>query len=117
MTRSDKLLCLIYAIIALAALVTTQVNNLAFLIQPNNGGALGLVAALYASPAASFTNDLLFYALAGSVFMAVEGHRLGLRHVWVYVFVLSPLAISFAFPLFLIARQMQLARQRPRPAH
>lgn len=116
MTRSDKILCWVYAVIAVAALIATWTHNLAFFFQPNNGGAAGYIGGLYANPsAASFTNDILFYALAGGIFMVIEAGRLGIRHVWFYLVMSGIIAISVMFPLFLIARQAALARQRAQP--
>lgn len=113
MTRADKLQCLIYAVIAAAALVATWTQNIAFFQLPNNGGLPGFIAALYVNPAAaSITNDVLFYVLAGWLFMVVEARRLGIRHVWVYVVLSGLIAVSVMFPLFLITRQRALARQR-----
>ena len=112
MTRSEKTLCIVYGIIAVAALVATQVNNVAFFLQPQNGGIMGYGNALYANPAvASFTNDILLYALAGCIFMAVEAQRLGIRYVWVYIVLSFVIAVSVMFPLFLIARQYAISRQ------
>jgi len=113
MTRSEKTLCIVYAIIAVVALVATQVNNIAFFLQPQNGGMIGYRNALYANPAvASFTNDILLYALAGCIFMAVEARRLRIRYVWVYILLSFLIAVSVMFPLFLIARQYEISRQR-----
>jgi len=113
MTRFEKTLCIVYAVIALVALAATWINNLAFFNQPQNGGMLGFYSALYANPAtASFTNDLLLYAVAGCIFMAVEARRIGIRHVWVYILLSFLIAVSVMFPLFLIARQYEISRQR-----
>jgi uncharacterized membrane protein len=115
MTRSEKLLCAVYAIIAVIALIATQTNNAAFFSQPDNGGLFGYIRAMYANPAmASATNDLLLFALAGWIFMAVEGRRLHIRFVWLYIFLSVVIAISAIFPLFLIAREIKLSRQRSR---
>ena len=112
MTRSEKLLCLVYAIIAVIALITTWSNNLAFMAQPENQNIRSWIDALYVNhAAASFTNDLLMLGLAGCIFMAVEGWRLHMRFVWAYILLSGPTAISFTFPLFLIARQITLSRQ------
>ncbi len=113
MTRSEKILCIVYAVIAVVALVTTQVNNVVFFLQPQNGGVAGWISALYANPAvASFTNDIILYVVAGFIFMVIEARRLGIRHVWVYLLLSGLIAVSVMFPLFLIARQYELARQR-----
>nr|MBA3530964.1 DUF2834 domain-containing protein [Ardenticatenales bacterium] len=84
MTRSEILLCAVYAIIAVVALVATWSHNLAFMRQPGNQDIASWYQALYVNhAAASFTNDLLLLALVGCLFMAVEGRRLGMRFVWV----------------------------------
>jgi len=112
MTRSEKTLSIVYAVIAVVALIATQVNNIAFFLQPQNGGMAGYINALYANPAvASFTNDIVLYALAGSIFMAVEARKLGIHHVWVYILLSFLVAVSVMFPLFLIVRQYEISRQ------
>ncbi len=113
LTRTDKLLCGLYAALALGALIATWSNNIVFFQQPNNGGLVGFIAAWYANPAvASITNDALFFCLAIYVFMVVEARRLGLRHVWVYLVLSGLIAVSVMVPLFLIVRQRALARRR-----
>ena len=44
--------------------------------------------------------------------MIVEGRRLGMRFLWVYVLLTFAVAISVALPVFLIARQVCMAGQR-----
>jgi hypothetical protein len=61
---------------------------------------------------ASFVNDLFMLGLAASIFLVVEGIRLRIRFFWLYILLSGPTAISFTFPLFLIARQVKLAQQR-----
>ncbi len=113
MARGEKALCAGYALIAVAAFITTQINNIAFFLQPDNGGAGGFISALYANPAvASITNDLLWLALAASIFMLLEGRRLRIRYLWAYLVLSGLIAISVTFPLFLIARQFALVRER-----
>jgi hypothetical protein len=112
MSRRDKVLCTIYGLIALAALIATWTQNLAFMRQPDHGWLAGFLRGGYANPAAaSLTNDLLFFALAGAIFMVVEARRVGVRFVWAYLVVAFCVAISVAFPLFLIARQRALAER------
>ena len=111
MTRSERLLCVAYVLIAIVALYATWSNNIAFSSPPNSGGPLGFVRALYVNhAAASITNDLLLFALAGCVFMVVEGRRLQVRFVWAYVFLSVLVAIAVMFPLFLVARQIKLSQ-------
>ncbi|WP_345300592.1 DUF2834 domain-containing protein [Candidatus Villigracilis affinis] len=98
---------------AVVALIATQVNNIAFFLQPRNENMMVYgINALYANPiTASFTNDILLYALAGCIFMAVEARKLGIRHVWVYILLSFLVAVSVMFPLFLIARQYKISQQ------
>jgi hypothetical protein len=121
MNRAEKILCVVYAALAVVALIVTLVNNLAFFLQPQTGGlvtgVVGYVSALYANPAvASFTNDIIVYVVVGYVFMVVEARRLGIRHVWVYLVLSSLVAVSVMFPLFLIVRQITLAKLRVQSA-
>jgi hypothetical protein len=113
MSRSEKFLCLIYAIIAVLALYATWVNNLAFLARPEGQTVEGWIMGVYANyAAASFTNDLLFLTAAVCIFIIMEGHRLKIRFYLAYILLSGPTAISFTFPLFLIARQIAIARER-----
>lgn len=115
MTRSDKLLCALYAAISLIALYATWSNNLAFFALPDNGGLIGFIKAGYANPAAaSLTNDLFLFGFAATVFMLLEARRLGIRFIWAYVILSLVVAISVFFPLFLIARQVKLAQEDER---
>jgi len=114
MTRSEKILCVVYGFLALFALIATWSNNIAFFNQPANGGTLGFFSAIYANPAvASFTNDLLLFAIAGGIFMVIEAQHLGIRHVWVYLMLSLLVAISVMFPVFLIVRQIKISQMRP----
>jgi hypothetical protein len=117
MRTADKALCWTYALIAAAALVATWSENLRFFAVPDNGGALGFLRAMYANPAAaSIANDLLLFAVAGCIFMVVEGRRAGVRFVYVYVLLALVIAISVAFPAFLVARQIAMAQGASRSA-
>jgi Ca2+/Na+ antiporter len=117
MIRSEKILCSIYAIIAFVALIATWSNNLAFIREPENQNVVSFYRALYANPAAaSFTNDLLLYALAGFIFMALEARRLHIRFVWAHILLSLFIAVSVMFHLFLIARQIAISQHRAQPS-
>ncbi|RWR23237.1 DUF2834 domain-containing protein [Microbacterium enclense] len=61
----------------------------------------------------SITVDLLVVAVAGSVFILVEGRRQGMRRPWLYVALSAITAFAFTFPLFLAMRERKLtARAR-----
>ena len=106
---SHRALRIVYGVIAVVALIATWSQNIRHFAQDDSGGLWGFVKDGYANPAAaSLTNDLLLLMAAAWVFMWVEGRRLGMRHLWVY-FLLSPtVAISVAFPLFMMARERRL---------
>ena len=112
MSGTDRLLIALYAVLAAAALVATWSHNLEFFALPDNGGTLGFIRLAYANPAAaSLANDILFVCLAAFAFMLAEARRLGIRFVWLYIVLSLAIAVSVMFPLFLIARQLRLARQ------
>jgi hypothetical protein len=114
MTRTEKALCAIYAALAVLALVGTQWALVDFLRSDDNDmGAL--IDGITANPAAGFVSiDLGVVALAAVVFMVVEGRRLRIRGWWAYVLVVFVVAVSVAFPLFLVARTRQQASDRTR---
>ena len=111
MRRGDQLLIALYAALAAGALYATWSHNLEFFALPDNGGALGFIRMANANPAAaSLANDILFVCLAAFAFMLVEARRLGIRFVWLYIVLSLGIAVSVMFPLFLIARQLRLAK-------
>ena len=109
-------LCLLYAAIALLALIATWSQNLSY-FRPDEGVLVGFVLATgrfwpetLATPAStSITVDILLFTLAASFFLVVEARRLGIRFAWLYVVLGLLVAISVTFPLFLIARERRLA--------
>ncbi|MEO5874697.1 MAG: DUF2834 domain-containing protein [Streptosporangiaceae bacterium] len=114
LSTRDRLLCGVYALIALVALIATWSQNIRFFRQADNGGITGFLDACYANAASSsITNDIVLVALAAAVLMVVEARRLGIRFVWAYVIGSALIAISVTFPLFLIARQVRLAQRDP----
>jgi hypothetical protein len=104
-------LSFLYGVIALVALLATWHQNLHYLAGP--GGFVGANVRFwkdtFAVPAgASITLDLLLFGLAVTFWMVLEARRLGMRFVWVYVALGFLIAISFTFPLFLMARERRL---------
>jgi hypothetical protein len=105
-------LSFLYALIALVALVATWHQNLEYFGPGGAGpGALAIfVRDTFANPAAaSITLDLALLTLAVLVWMVLEGRRLAIPFFWVYIVLGFAIAISFTFPLFLIARERRLA--------
>jgi hypothetical protein len=110
MDTKGKLLGAFYVATALAALVGTWSQNIAFLSQPDSGGLLGFIRAASANAAAaSIGIDLGFMCLAAFVWMVVEARRLRIRFAWIYIALSLLVAVSVMFPLFLFARHRKLA--------
>ncbi len=110
MTTPDKFICATYGLIALFAIPATWINNIAFMRQPNNSFMDFVNAAYVNAAAASLSNDLLFIAIAVSIFMAIEGKRVGIRYTWLYIVLSGITAISITFPLFLLVRHLKLTK-------
>jgi hypothetical protein len=112
MSISRKLLCIAYAAIAVVALVGTWGNNVHYFSL-----GLGLMGTnvhfwqeTLVNPASrSITVDILFLGLAAIVWMLLEARRISMRWAWVYVLAGLFIAISAAFPAFLIHRERVLA--------
>ncbi|MGW4096519.1 DUF2834 domain-containing protein [Mycobacterium sp. NPDC004974] len=112
LSRNDKILCGVYAVIAVVALVGTWWNNIGY-ITTESTSLIDFFKSGYTNYAtSSLTNDLLLFGLAAFVFMVVEARRIGIPKVWIYIVLSAVIAVSVAFPLFLIRRQLVLAEQR-----
>jgi hypothetical protein len=109
MLMSRKLLCAAYAAIALVALIATWSQNILFF---NGGGSLfGFWEATKANPASrSITVDIALLLLSVAILMVIEARRLGVKFVWAYIIGGFLIAISVTFPLFLLARELRLAK-------
>lgn len=113
LTTSDKILCAAYGVLGLAALVGTQIALVRHFSSYKGNDVVGFLENSVINPAAAFgVIDLLAVAFVALIFIVVEGRRLGMRFLWVYVALTFLVAISVAFPAFLIARQLRLAEQR-----
>ncbi len=105
-----RTLCWAYGLIAVGALIATWSQNIQFFAEDGNGGLRGFIDDTYANFASSsITNDLVFMLIAAFVLMIVEARRLGIRHVWIYLVMSFTIAVSVAFPLFLLVRERKLA--------
>ena len=109
MLMSRKLLCAVYAAIALVALVATWSQNILFVRA--GGSFMGFWEATKANPASrSITADIALLLLAVAILMVIEARRLGVRFVWAYILGGFAIAISVTFPLFLLARELRLEK-------
>ncbi len=98
----------VYLGVAAAGLVGTAWFNIQSMTQPQEGSFL---SAWFANASVtSLSIDLLAVASAASIFIILEGRRLGIRWYWAYVVVSFVTAVGFTFPLFLAVRERRLAQ-------
>lgn len=100
----------VYLAVAAIGLIGTAWFNIRSVIEPQEQTFL---AAWFANPSVSSLSwDLLATASAASIFIILEGRRLGIRWYWAYVVFSFVTAVAFTFPLFLAVRERHLARSR-----
>lgn len=96
----------VYLAVALIGLVGTAWFNIQSVVNPSGDTFL---AAWFANPSVSSLSwDLLATASAASIFIILEGRRLGIRWYWAYVVFSFVTAVGFTFPLFLAVRERRL---------
>ncbi len=107
---ASKVLCAGYAVIAIAAFVATWSQNAAYFDRPASFLAAFLNDSRVTPASRSLTADILLFFLAAAVLMVIEARKHGVKFVWLYVVAGVSIAISVAFPLFLIARELRIAK-------
>lgn len=107
---TGRLLPLAYLALAILGLVLTWSQNLAYLGPASGlGGLLAFLRDASANPGArSIAFDILVVGWAASVWMVVEGRRRRMKAVWLFPLLGWCVAMAFAFPLFLAARELAL---------
>lgn len=94
--------------LAIAGLVGTWYYNLQAILAGSN-----FFADWSSTPAVlSATTDLLVVASVASIFIFIEGRRLGMKYWWLYILGSFITAIAFTFPLFLANRQRKLKARK-----
>lgn len=99
-----KALFWIYLTLAVAGLVTAWIFNAIAISKGEDYGSAWSATAVDLV----LTYDLGIVAIAGVIFMFVEGKRIGLKRVWVLVLLSGVTAMAFVFPLFLALREKHL---------
>ncbi|MCS5716326.1 DUF2834 domain-containing protein [Herbiconiux sp. CPCC 205716] len=100
---------MVYLVLAVVGLVGTWTFNVVAIVERRDflGEWFG------SGPSVdSLGVDLAVVAVAAIVLMVVEGRRLRMRGLWLYVLLVPLVALAFAFPLFLSARERRLAGER-----
>ncbi|MFQ3201413.1 MAG: hypothetical protein ACI9SK_002145 [Zhongshania sp.] len=112
MELRTKVLVALYCFTALLALVMAWIHLPAYF----GNGIVGANVQFWkdalfnANPAGRFlTVDILFLGFVCNVWMFIEGRRVGVKYLYVYVIAGIFIAISVAFPLFMAARELRVA--------
>jgi hypothetical protein len=110
---SSKVLCAVYAVISVAALIATWSQNAAYFDNPS--GFLGefLTDSKVTPASRSLSVDIVLFFLAAGILMVIEARKHGVKYVWAYIAGGFAIAISVTFPLFLIARELRVGRTEP----
>jgi hypothetical protein len=96
----------VYLSIAAIGLIGTAYFNIKGFTEPSDS----FFAEWFANSAVtSLSIDLLAVASAASIFIILEGRRLGIRWYWLYVLASFITAVGFTFALFLAMRERKLA--------
>ena len=105
-------MCGVLGFMALFALYGTWSQNLAYFADGGGPAAFGkfMLDAKVTPAGRSLGVDIAVTFYVASVLMVFEARKLGVRFVWAYVLLGLLVAISVTFPLFLIAREMKLAK-------
>ena len=110
---SSKVLCAVYGVIAVAALIATWSQNAAYLAAPRDPGhfLVNFLDDSRVTPGSrSLTVDIVLFSLAAAILMVIEARKHRVKYVWAYIVAGLAVAISVAFPLFLIARELRVGR-------
>ncbi len=114
MTISRRVLCVVYALVGLVALVGTWGNNIDYLDLGIAGANIRFWQETLVNPASrSITVDILCLALAAIVWMLLEARRLSMRGAWLWVLCGVFIAMGAAFPWFMVHRELVLAKREP----
>lgn len=109
---ASKVLCAVYALTSIGALFATWSQNLAYWDAPNFIAAFANDTKV--TPAArSLTVDLFLLGFPAVILMVTEARKHGVKYVWAYYLAGAVTAISVTFPLFLIARELRIAKTDP----
>lgn len=113
MPTSRKVLCAVYALIALIALGATWSQTVAY----THSGAAFFFSfwqdTRVNAASRNITADALMLSLSVVILMVLEARKRGVRFVWLYVLGGVFVAISVTVPLFLIAREIRMGSAEP----
>jgi hypothetical protein len=100
-----------YLVVAVLGTVLPFSSFFPFLIEHGLDIPL-FVEQLFANHISAFFGwDVIVSSLALWAFVLTEGHRLGMKRLWLYIACNLLVGVSLALPLFLWAREPRLARE------
>ncbi|OBF51978.1 hypothetical protein A5756_18625 [Mycobacterium sp. 852002-53434_SCH5985345] len=111
---SRKVLCAVYALIAVLALVATWSQTVAY----THSGLAAFFDNFWHdtrvnASSRNLTADALMLGMSVAILMVVEARKYGVRFVWLYIVGGFFVAISVTVPLFLIAREIRIGAAEP----
>jgi hypothetical protein len=105
----SRSLALVYLVLGLVGLVLTWSQNLAYFGPAAAGGFPDFLRGTVANPGArSIAFDILIVGWSASIWMVIEGRRRRMKGVWLFTVLGWTVAMAFAIPLFLAARELAL---------
>ena len=96
----------VYLLLSITGLVTAWVYNYLAVVADQDYGSAWTATAVDLV----LTYDLGIVAIAGAIFMIVEGRRIGLKRVWLLLLLSGITAMAFVFPVFLALRERKLTK-------
>ncbi|ASW90760.1 DUF2834 domain-containing protein [Mycobacterium marseillense] len=105
---SRKVLCAVYGAIAVAALIATWSQTVAYVHSPTGFFVNFWRDTQTTAASRNIAADALMLALSAVILMVIEARKHNVRFVWLYVVGSFFIAVSVMFPLFLIARELRL---------
>jgi hypothetical protein len=105
----SRRLAFVYLALGLVGLALTWSQNLAYFGPAAAGGFPDFLRGTVANPGArSIAFDILIVGWTASIWMVIEGRRRRMKFVWLYPVLGWTVAMAFAVPLFLAARELAL---------
>jgi hypothetical protein len=116
--RGSKLsaVSLTYLALAILGLCATWTYNTLWMLQVQRAITLQEFVAVGFQGSrllGSLASDFWVGSLAAVTYMIVEGRRIALPRLWLYIVLTFVIAWAFAFPLFLFMRERYLGAQMP----
>ncbi len=103
----------VYLVLSIAGACFTWTYNIRWMLEvqrPMTAQEFLTVGFTGSTLLGSLASDFWVGSLAALIFMVVEGRRLQMRRVWLYVALTFLVAWACSFPLFLYVRERRLAR-------